>query len=315
MRRFREFATALLAVWAATGALSFAGCSPETDDAPLPGAIVLVDALGDTVRLAGRPKRVVSLAPSLTEMVYVLGQEDRLVGVTEYCDYPPEAADKPRVSGFSTLSHEAVLAARPDVALSARGNPLEELRTLREMGVPVFAFDMPTLNDLVDGAATLGRVLGCTDIGDSVSASWRERIARVQGQVGKIPYRERPSVFFGGPSEPIYTTGPGGFIHDVIEAAGGRNLFGDLHTPWPRVDLETVVARDPDVILATYHARSDSVDLRERLRSGPGWASMSAVRSDRIIFIGDSIMRDGPRLIDALETLFRGLYAGRSIDG
>ena len=147
MRRTSEPTLALLAVLAAAGVLQCAGCSSEPSDRFPSDTIVLVDALGDSVRLPASPRRVVSLAPGITEMVYALGQEDRLVGVTEFCDYPPEAADKPRVSGYNMINHEAILAAQPDVTLAARGNPLEELVKLRRMGVTVITADQGTVDE------------------------------------------------------------------------------------------------------------------------------------------------------------------------
>jgi len=296
-------------------ALAVSGCSDDTRETPVDATIVLVDALGDTVALPYAPRSIVSLAPSLTELVFVLGREDRLVGVTEYCDYPPNAKLVPRVSGFNIINHEAIIAKHAELALGARGNPREELKKLKAMNVPVFTFEITSLNRLVSAAGMLGRLLGCAAVGDSVSASWRRRIDDVVSRVGAIPEEERLGVFFGGVDEPLYTVGPGGFIHDVIETAGGRNIFGDMGVPWPRVDLETVVARNPDVIVATGMIPSDTERIRGQLHTAPGWRTMAAAKNDRLVVLGDAIMRDGPRLIDALELLARELYPDRFEDG
>jgi iron complex transport system substrate-binding protein len=307
-RPWRLMATALV-----IGLLG-AGCSEVPDDRTPEPTIRMVDALGDTVALPGRPHRVVSLAPSLTEMVYVLGQQDALIGVTDYCDYPPEALDKPRVSGFNIINHEAVVAKNADLALAVRGNPKSEIRKLRALGVPVFAFEVHALDDLVQAAATMGVLLGCPDAGDSVSASWARRVANVRSKVKDIPDDERLTVFFGGVDEPVYSVGQGSFIHDVIVTAGGHNIFGDIESPWPRVDLETVVARGPDVIVASGMVPSETDNIRSQLMDAPGWRSLAAVKAGRLVVLGDAIMRDGPRLIDALERLAREMYPSRFPD-
>ena len=289
-------------------ALWLAACSSDSTDTSRSRVPVLTDALGDTLRIGKPIERVVSLAPSITELVYALGEEHCLVGVTEYCDYPPEAQSRPRVAGFNAINLEAIVGVRPDLVLASRGNLPEDLAAIRQVHIPVFAFQIESLAALLSGIETLGVIVGAEARADSLRRSWQERIARVEAAAGEAPGEARPRVFFGGISEPIYSVGPGSFVHNLIVIAGGRNIFDDVQSAWPRIDLETLVKRDPDVLFVGYHAKADTASVLARLRAAPGWRSLSAVRKGEVLVLGDEVMRPGPRLIDALEEISRALY-------
>lgn len=291
----------------------FAGCTKSEQigsDSAAPRVSAdsrrFVDALGDTLKLAEAPRRVVSLAPNLTELVFAVGAGDRLVGVTDFCDYPPAARTKPRVAGFNVLNLESLVAARPDLVLANRGNSPADLSAIRSFGVPVFAFQIDSLPALVTAARTLGEILAVQAQAESTALSWERRIAAVAAISDAVPREKRPRVFFGGLSEPIYSVAPGSFIHDAITRAGGENIFADMPVAWPRVDLETLVKRDPEVVLIGYHGAS-AADAT-RLRTAPGWGRIAGVRNGRVTVLGDAIMREGPRLLDGLEQISRALY-------
>ncbi len=291
----------------ALAAFFLAGCS-RTERAASGGAAprAYVDALGDTLRVTDPPRRIVSLAPSLTELVFALGAGSRLAGVTDFCDYPPAARTLPRVAGFNVVNLEALVAARADLVLANRGNSPTDLAAIRELGVPVFAFQIDSLPALIEAARTLGGILGVQAEAESLATSWERRIASVQSVADSVPETARPLVFFGGITEPIYTVSRGSFIHDVIQRAGGRNVFADLPTAWPRIDLETLVRRNPDIILVGYHAATER-DIAS-LREAPGWRTIKAVREGKVYVLGDAIMREGPRLVNALEEVSRVLH-------
>ena len=271
---------------------------------------VVVDALGDTVRFATAPRRIVSLAPNLTELVFAIGAGDRLVGVTEFCDYPPEAKGIPPVSGFSIVNLETLVATNPDLIIANRGNQPQDLATLRRMGYQVFAFRIDSLGMLLDAARTLGTILDVSGAADSVAESWRFRIDAVERSVlAQTQTRRRPRVFFGGMQEPVYTVGSSGYISDLVTRAGGSNVFDDLPAAWPRIDLETLVARDPEIMVIGFHSGlTNREETIRHLRGMPGWRTLQAVQTNRVYTVGDEIMRPGPRLIDVLETLHRAFY-------
>lgn len=272
--------------------------------------IVVVDALGDTVRFTTAPRRIVSLAPNLTELIFALGAGDRLAGVTEFCDYPPETSQIPHVSGFSIVNLEALVATDPDLIIANRGNQPQDLATLRRMGYPVFAFRVDSLGMLLDAARTFGTILDLSILTDSVVENWRMRIEAVERSVlEQTQTRPRPRVFFGGIQEPVFTIGSSGYVHDLVTKAGGLNVFDDLPAAWPRIDLETLVARDPEIMVIGFHNGLTNRDATiQQLREMPGWRTLRAVQTGRVYTIGDEIMRPGPRLIDVLETLHQAFY-------
>jgi len=163
---------------------------------------------------------------------------------------------------------------------------------------------------LLDAARTLGTILDISGAADSVAESWRFRIDAVERSVlAQTQTRRRPRVFFGGMQEPVYTVGSSGYISDLVTRAGGSNVFDDLPAAWPRIDLETLVARDPEIMVIGFHSGlTNREETIRHLRGMPGWRTLQAVQTNRVYTVGDEIMRPGPRLIDVLETLHRAFY-------
>jgi iron complex transport system substrate-binding protein len=251
------------------------------------------------------PQRIVSLAPSNTEFLFAIGLGDRVVGVTEYCNYPDAASRVERVAGFSTLSAEKIASVEPDLVLAARGNDLEGLEMVRKMGIPVFAIDVQSVDQLVEVVRRIGRITGADAAAGELADSLHGRIITVRQAISESK-AERPKVFWGFWGEPIYTAGAGTIIDDVIHQAGGDNVGRSAPGSWPQIGLEALVALAPEVIITTsspggVDAMAGQID---RLRSFEGWKSLPAVKSGRVHFIeGDLLTRPGPRLIEALEQL------------
>ncbi|MEE2659075.1 MAG: cobalamin-binding protein [Candidatus Latescibacterota bacterium] len=269
-----------------------------------------VDDLGNEVVLTAPPQRIVSLAPSNTELLFALGLGSRVVGVTEYCNYPPEAKRRTAVAGFSTLSAERVAALVPDLVLAARGNDLEGLESVRQLGIPVFALNVQNLRQLVEASHRVGRLTGESDAGESLATSLVLRIEAVNAAVKE---RRRPRVFWGYWGDPIYTAGADNIIDDVIQAAGGENVGRQAQGMWPQVSLEAVVGWAPEVIVTTYLPAGNSETAMageiDQLRSLNGWNSLPAVRDSRIVHMdADLLNRAGPRAVDALEQMARVLH-------
>lgn len=280
----------------------------EPVDAGFP--VTLTDALGHPVTLAARPARIVSMAPSNTEILFAIGAGPQVAGVTSYCDYPPEAADKPRVGEFSRSSLESIVSLDPDLVLAARFNPMEVLEGLRKLGIPVFALAPSRLSDALDTIAQIGRLAGHAAAADSLVGRMRERIDRVRQAVATVPDSARPLVLWGRLEAPMYTAGPGGYLNDLIVAAGGRNIAADAKADWPQIGLETIVARNPDVIIVSSGDADIQRDLA-RLRATGGWRDVAAVIQGRIYNVDpDLLQRPGPRIVTGLEQLCRILHPG-----
>jgi iron complex transport system substrate-binding protein len=272
--------------------------------------VTLTDALGHAVTLETQPQRIVSMAPSNTEILFALGAGTQVAGVTTYCNYPPAAAKKPNVGEFSRSSLESIVSLNPDLVLAARFNPMEVLEGLRRLGIPVFALAPSRFTDILDTVDQIGRLSGHAATSDSLVRSMRVRVEAVRSAVATVPDSARPLVLWGRLKAPMYTAGPGGYLNDLINLAGGRNLAADARADWPQIGLETIVSRNPDVIIVSGGDSDIDRDL-ERLRGTGGWQGVQAVIQGRIYNVDpDLLQRPGPRIVQGLEQLCRVLHPG-----
>ncbi|HSB79629.1 MAG TPA: cobalamin-binding protein [Candidatus Methylomirabilis sp.] len=272
-------------------------------------AAVVPDMLGRSVSVPDGPLRVVSLAPSLTEIVFALGRGDWLVGVTEFCDYPPEALSKPRVGGPVTPDLERILALRPSLVLiTEEGNPLQSVARLRQLGLPVFAVTPESFGGVLTSLQSLGRVLQA----EAAAAKLVQRIqARAAAVQQAVQGRRRPRVLYLVWSDPLVAAGPASFVGDLLEMAGGKNIVRERAVAYPHLGWEAVVGRAPEAILVAEHGEPG----RTGAGAGPlrsnwsRWQSIPAVRSGRVLELpGDTILRPGPRVGDGLEALARAIH-------
>ena len=264
----------------------------------------VVDETGRRVAVPARPERLVSLAPSITETLYALGLGGEIAGDTDYCDYPPEAARKPHVGAVLNPSLEKIVALQPDLVIgSAEANRRETAAQLARLGIPLYGLSDRTMMDVLKSIRDLGELLGCPDRATALAAALDERMKTVEKRVSAAP---RPRVLFVTWYEPLITVGGDNFIADVIRRAGGAPITGDLSGEWPRLSLEAVLARDPDVILVPQ-SQSFSPTL-DKFRALPGWRSLAAVKAGRVYWVPDTIIHPSPRLVDALEAMARVLH-------
>lgn len=260
---------------------------------------VVVAGCGDATPRAtpGPPARVVSLAPSVTEIVFALGAGDRLVGVCGQCDQPPEVARLPRVGGYMAPSVEAVLAARPDVVLAvpSPGNH-EAVLAIERAGARVEVVHDRVLDDLWDAVRRIASVLGMPERGEHLAADLAHRLDVVHRRVAALP---APRVLVVVGLNPLMVVGAGTLQDELIRIAGGVNVAADVGMSWPALTLEVVVARAPDVIVdATMGTESGARTLFAGLTTVP------AVRNGRVVALGDdAFLRAGPRVPDAAVEL------------
>ena len=265
---------------------------------------VVKDQTGRNVNVPDNPHRLVSLAPSITETVYALGLGDELVGDTDYCDFPPQAKNKPHVGTMVNPSLERIVGLKPDLALGTpEANRRETADQLERLGIPVYGVSASTLAGTLASIEDLGQILGRAAAARSLVAKLQARIDLVKKRVAG---QAQPKVLFVVWYRPLITVGPTTFIADGIRAAGGIPIGNSLKGEWPRLSLEELVAQNPEVILLPK-AESFSPSLEE-FRSLPGWKELGAVKKGRMYFVSETIMRPSPRLIDALEELVRILH-------
>jgi iron complex transport system substrate-binding protein len=276
----------------------------------------IVDALGDTLSAGPCPQRIVSLSPSVTEILFVLGVDSsRIVGVTRFCDYPPAARRRPVVGGIVDPSPEVILAQRPDLVLAVRGNPRPLLRQLRRLGLPVFAFDDRTglrgIGEMMEKVAAVS----CPDDparADSVVARFRDAVAAYESWAFAIPPAERPTVYYADPEFPTWTAGAGSHIDDLVRMAGGVNLAGTL-PGWPQMSLERILLDQPRFLLLALSGGQEPARAYKELMAKPGWSGLAALREKRICWIPAArLQRPGPRLVGVLGELAACLHPDRA---
>lgn len=260
------------------------------------------DQLGREVRVPDDPGRIVSLAPSITEILFAIGEERRLVGVTQFSDYPPEADALPRVGSYVHPDLERIAALRPDLCIAIKdGNPREAAERLEGLGISVYAVDPRNLDSVMRTILEVGRLLNRGERASTLVEGMRRRIEYVKSRVEKAS--GRPAVFFQIGITPIVAVGTNTFIHELIELAGGRNLTAGP-TPYPRFTREQVLAMAPEVLIITSMTRGGAFEQvkAEWLR----WPQMPAARDGRVHLVDSNIFdRPSPRLVDALELMAR----------
>ena len=269
-------------------------------------SVTVVDDVGRTVTLAQPARRVVSLAPHVTELLYAAGGGARLVGAVNYSDYPAAAKQLPQVGSYNKLDFERVLALKPDLLVVWHsGNPVRQVEQLERLGIPVFHSEPGRLDQIGDSLLRLGRLLGTEPAAQAAAQDYRARIAAL-----KARYAARPpvTVFYQVWPKPLYTLNDDHIAGDMLRLCGGRNLFGALKTIAPEVGVEAVIEADPEVILVG--GRDNPSDP-----GGKMWQSfkgMTAVRRGNIFTIdGDLTNRAGPRTADGAAQLCAMLEAAR----
>jgi iron complex transport system substrate-binding protein len=258
---------------------------------------------------AAPPRRVVSLAPSLTELVFALGAGDTLAGVTVNCDYPPAAKQLPKVGGLEdgSINLERVLGLRPQLVIAIGEGQHQTVESLRRLGLTVEVVPSQSVDDVFRAAVRLGTLLGREVAAQRLVADLERRMARVEKVVATVPPERRPRVFYELWDRPLMTATRSSVIGRLIEMAGGVNVFGALPGRYPQVSPEAVLERRPQIIVAPDHHGS-AVDFRglaERLGLS---AAEPSLRERILILDGDLVSRAGPRIAGALELLARSFH-------
>ncbi|MGQ0667460.1 MAG: ABC transporter substrate-binding protein [Nitrospiraceae bacterium] len=270
-----------------------------------------VDDAGRKIYLSKTPTRIVSLGPSVTEILFAIGAGDQLVGVTEFCNFPPEALQKPKV-GYSNPNLEAVMTLQPDLVLA----PKEFLKPdiimkLEQLKVPVFVMAAATIEDVFAHLSTIGRMLDRSSAADDLTMTLRRRMAELKSRIeGAPPVR----VLYVLNSQPLITVGPGSYIDQLITMAGGINVAAKSSTPYPRLSMEIVLQQDPEVLLFPA-GKSEGISADEQ-QAWRQWPAITAVARGRLHQISaDLLNRPGPRIVQALEVLAEILHPASTASG
>jgi len=265
--------------------------------------LTITDSLGRDVVISKQPETIISLAPSNTEILFALGLGDRVIAVSEYCNYPPEAQDRTKIGGFSTVNIEKVVDLKPDLVLATCGVQEAIVEELERLGLTVIALDAKNIEDVIKNIRLVGKATGQLEIAEELARRLEQRIKAVTDKTRDLPDNQKPKVFYEIWNDPLMTVGPGTFIHHLIHLAGGVNIALDSKTEYPVYNLELLIERNPEVIIISLGHGSSTTSV-EGVKSREGWQIIDAVKNNRVYNINaDIIARTGPRIADALEEI------------
>jgi iron complex transport system substrate-binding protein len=308
---FRTAACTAIVVALSCAGPSRAQSAPPTAPSAAPLSREVVDEAGRTVRIPQPVRRIVSLAPSLTETIYALGLQDRLVGDTDYCDYPPDAQNKTKVGGAINPSLEQIVALHPDLVLLTKSlNRLETVHSLDSLGISSYATDPHTVDEIISSSKRLADVLGSPGAGERIAADMQRRLTELHQRIAALPPKR---VLFAVWTDPLISIGRDTFIADAIRRAGAMSIV-DSSLNWPQVSLEEVARLQPDfLVFAASHSETIAPQF-ETLAGLPAWQILDAVRNRRYAVISDAVNRPAPRIVSAIEDLARQLHPDAFIE-
>lgn len=267
--------------------------------------VTLTDDRGVSISLARPAQRIVTLAPSLAELVFAAGAGDRLIAVSTYTDYPPAAARLPVIGSHGRVDVERVLALAPDLVLAWQsGNPARDLARLERLGIPVFTVEPRRLGDIARALRAVGVLAGTRELAEAAAEAFEREVGRLAVVQGKKPLR----VFFEIWHEPLVTVSDAHLIGDLVAHCGGTNVFGGLALLTPRIARESLYAADPDAVISSV-SNGARDGARALWRDLP---QLRAVREDRVYAVDPSLLhRQGPRVLDGFHAICASLDLAR----
>lgn len=313
-RNFKRFSFILTLILILT---VVAGCGPkETSDPVGQGETPVVessaypktieDGFGNKVVLEKAPEKIISTAPSKTEMLFALGLDDKIVGVSTADDYPAEALEKDQVASYEGLNLEKVLELDTDLVINfdnmSEKNP-DDYKRLEESGIPVLSFAPETIDEVMETIIIIGQATGTEEKAEEITADMKERKEEI---VSKLKDVEKKTVFYEVWDDPLQTAGTGSFIDEIISLAGGENIAADAEGAYPKYDLESLALKDPSIYIASDGDPNITV---EAIKARPGYGDLSAVKNNNIFLVdANLISRAGPRVIEGLEMMAKTIY-------
>jgi iron complex transport system substrate-binding protein len=248
-------------------------------------------------------KRIISLAPSITEILYALNLDERIVAVTNFCDYPPRTKEKPKIGGMLNPSLEAIVSMSPDIVLmTTDGNPKEVEERLKQLGIKTYVFRARRLAELPEGIRDMGKALGVEDRAKSLAGKIETEIKGsklgVPTRVGRQNSKLKKKVLFIIWIEPLIVAGPGTAIDDALQLLGWENIASDTQVNYPKYSIEEVIHRSPDVILIGKPLTDTEEFSKGFLKK---IASLEAVRKGRVYYTSDALYRLGPRVLEGIK--------------
>lgn len=273
--------------------------------AQTPTGRMVTDEVGREVKIPATVNRVVTLAPNLTETMYALGLEDRLVGDTNVCDTPAAAKSKPHVGDPQNPSLEAIVGLHPDLVLATTSiNRVETADALKNLGIAVYTTDPETVRGMLGSIQHVADVIGAPKQGTELVGKLQQRLDAVRARLSERP---KVHVLFVVWLEPLQTIGQNTFIADALRWAGAESVLVSRQK-WPRLSIEEVVRLQPDYIVFTNdHGGGTATELAD-LRARPAWRDLDAVEQGHVVDVSEEAIRPSPGLVDMIEQLARQLH-------
>jgi iron complex transport system substrate-binding protein len=271
--------------------------------------ITFTDDLGNAIVLAGTAQRIVSLAPSITEILFEIGAGAQVVGRTDYCDYPEEAKALPSIGGFSSesISVETIISLEPDLVIGGSTYQAEVIKALQDAGIPAFVSQPANLSKIADSLSLFGKITGHVDEAATVANEMNARIDAVRAAVATIPADQQPTVFYEVWHEPLMSSNGSTVVGELINIAGGVNIFADLPDEYPTISVEQIVEVDPQFIIGPS-SHGDQMTA-EVIGAREGWGSLSAVKNNAIYIVdGNIVSHSSPRIVIVLEEFAKILH-------
>jgi iron complex transport system substrate-binding protein len=287
-------------------ALFFPSCHKRTSH-PTSSTRSFTDDIGHIVVLQHAPGRIVSLAPSLTEILFLIGADSSIVGVTDYCDYPDAAKRKAKIGGMLNPNIERILALQPDLVLmSGSGNMRSDFEKLMSAGTPVFVSHPRSIDGVFKSIVDIGELADRRRTADSVVTLLQ---SRRENLVRQAAAKKKETVLMILSLNPLVAIGPKTFLNELLTLANGQNIVRDSSTAYPVLSREEILRRQPGVIIATNDIVRSIDDI---LSPYPEWKSLTAIQNKRVAIVDASIVsRPGPRIIEGLETMIRAIHGDR----
>lgn len=261
----------------------------------------LVDDFGDRVVIKKKPERIVSLSPTNTEILFAIGAQERIVGVTDYCDFPPRAREIDSIGGYSTPNIEAIVAKDPDLIVASYGNGEENIKRLRELGFPVLALHPHSLRGVLTDIELVGKATGYEKEAKDLVEKLKERIDKVRKKGMDIPEEKKPSVLWLMWYPDLWTAGAGTFFDELVQIAGGKNIAHDLDG-WKRINKEVVLARNPQIIICSR--MGEKKGFLSQVIEDPQLKRTAAVKNGHVHEINADLLElPGPRIVEGLEKI------------
>ena len=290
-----------------------ASCTSDSGKTPPPGGeaafpMTVTDDLGRVVTIEEAPERIISLSPNNTEILFALGLADRVVAVSDFSDYPPEAKEKPVIGVYPAPNMEQLIDLSPDLILAAEIQTEDIILQLEERGFTVFVLAPQTLDEVLEAITLVGEITGVEEEASRLVADMRSRIKAVTDKTDSLSQGQRPRGFYIVWHDPLMAPGSGTFQDDLIGKAGGTNIARDL-AGWTTISLEVVIQANPEVMIASVsYATGEDLSF-QFIKTEPRLRDTDARRNGRVYGIdGSVISRPGPRIVEALELLAKMLH-------